>query len=86
MTTSILDLIADLRRVNPLAGYAQLADQVPVTIIQAEDDHIVTDSYKPVKEIEKIQLFRIPGKHNFEGEARAELVKLICRLVNQINY
>ena len=63
--------------------YKQLAENSEVSFVRALSDQVITEQdYKGIRGISEINYNEIDGNHDFEGDARDKLIKLIKNIFN----
>lgn len=71
----------DMKKVNPVDLYTKISESSQTTFIRAKQDQVIDEeNYDSIKNISKIKFIEIDGNHDFEGEARIELKKIIFKL------
>ena len=77
------DFWHEMRDVNPPKMYKHLASKAEVFFVRALSDQVITEQdYENIRSIKEIDYNEIDGNHDFEGEAREKLIKLIKDMFN----
>lgn len=69
------DYWIERKGVDPLSLYNNLAKQTELIIINAKQDELINKSNISI--LKNIEIINIDGNHNFDGEDRNDLVKII---------
>lgn len=71
------EFIDDLKTLSFEPKYLALTSNTKVTYIKAEGDEIVDDSIETIRKFPLLQVFILPGDHNFMGKDRLKLIETV---------
>jgi pimeloyl-ACP methyl ester carboxylesterase len=73
----------DAEKYFPPDVYTAYAEKHELTMIQAKEEDVLkhVDNYELFETTERVQLLRLPGDHNFSGDARSGLLRTVTQLI-----
>lgn len=77
------DFLNDLKTLEPLKLFTELAQKTQLYFVAAlQDEILIGEDHSQVRNIQGINYQELPGDHNFTGAARQTLVQIVKEIIN----